>query len=195
MSNHIPNIKIVLLGDESVGKTTLLRKWTSKIYDSNTSPTIGGAAQLKRDDIDGKQYSFQIWDTAGAERYRALAPLYARDSYAAMIVFDMTRKKTYDGLNEWVNFLRAHGDIPFIIVGNKTDLTEDLEVAVEDGIDYATSIKSQFFDTSAKTGANVDIVFRQLEITAVKYYMQRGPTEQASMKISAQEPNQNKQCC
>ena len=195
MSNQIPQIKIVLLGDESVGKTSLLRKWTSKVYDPNSSPTIGGAAQVKRDEVDGQQYTFQIWDTAGAERYRALAPLYARDSYAAMIVFDMTRKKTFDDLNEWVNFLQAHGDIPFIIVGNKTDLVDNIEINIESGVEYATSVGSQFYDTSAKAGANVDLAFKQLEMTAVKYFLRKIPTNQALMNINDRETKQSKQCC
>lgn len=193
--SQIPQIKIVLLGDESVGKTSLLRKWTSKVYDPNSSPTIGGAAQIKRDEVDGQQYTFQIWDTAGAERYRALAPLYARDSYAAMIVFDMSQKKTYDDLNEWVNFLQAHGEIPFIIVGNKTDLVDKLEVTIEAGIEYATSVGSQFYDASAKIGANVDLVFKQLELTAVKYFIRKVPTGQAPMNIQSKEPKHDKQCC
>lgn len=193
--SQIPQIKIVLLGDESVGKTSLLRKWTSKVYDPNSSPTIGGAAQTKRDEVEGRQYTFQIWDTAGAERYRALAPLYARDSYAAMIVFDMSQKKTYDDLNEWVSFLQAHGEIPFIIVGNKTDLVDKLEVTIEAGIEYATSVGSQFYDASAKIGANVDLVFKELELTAVKYFIRKIPTGQAPMNIQSEEPKHDKQCC
>lgn len=193
--SQIPQIKIVLLGDESVGKTSLLRKWTSNVYDPNSSPTIGGAAQIKRDEVDGQKYTFQIWDTAGAERYRALAPLYARDSYAAMIVFDMTRKKTFDDLNEWVKFLQAHGEIPFIIVGNKTDLVEKLEVSIEEGIEYATSIGSQYYDTSAKIGANVDLVFKQLELTAVKYFVRKIPTDQVSSSVKWQDEKQEKNAC
>lgn len=193
--SQIPQIKIVLLGDESVGKTSLLRKWTSNVYDPNSSPTIGGAAQVKRDEVDGQKYTFQIWDTAGAERYRALAPLYARDSYAAMIVFDMTRKKTFDDLNEWVKFLQAHGEIPFIIVGNKTDLVEKLEVSIEEGIEYATSIGSQYYDTSAKIGANVDLVFKQLELTAVKYFVRKIPTDQVSSSVKWQDEKQEKNAC
>jgi Ras-related protein Rab-22 len=64
----MPQLKLVLLGDESVGKMSLLNKWTSNLFDVASSPTIGGAAQTKRDQIDGQTYCFQIWDTAGAER-------------------------------------------------------------------------------------------------------------------------------
>jgi small GTP-binding protein len=65
---HIPQLKIVLLGDESVGKTCLLNKWTKNSFDGNSAPTIGGAAQTKRDVVQGATYAFQIWDTAGAEK-------------------------------------------------------------------------------------------------------------------------------
>jgi small GTP-binding protein len=66
--SHIPQLKIVLLGDESVGKTSLLNKWLKDAFDNNAAPTIGGAAQVKRDQIQGENYAFQIWDTAGAEK-------------------------------------------------------------------------------------------------------------------------------
>jgi small GTP-binding protein len=66
--SHIPQLKIVLLGDESVGKTSLLTKWLKSTFDPNAPPTIGGAAQTKRDQVKGETYAFQIWDTAGAEK-------------------------------------------------------------------------------------------------------------------------------
>lgn len=196
MSQQLSQIKVVLLGDEGVGKTSLLRQWTSNVYDPNTPSTIGGAAQIKRDMVNGQQYSFQIWDTAGAERYRALAPLYARDSYAAMIVFDMTRRTSFDHLDDWVNFIHQHGDIPFILIGNKTDLTNKIEIPPEDATNYAFSVESQFYETSAKFGINVDLAFRQLEITAIEYFQKKGTNEQATLSIpSSNTTAESRPCC
>ncbi|OHS94178.1 small GTP-binding protein [Tritrichomonas foetus] len=194
---QIPQIKVVLLGDEAVGKTSLLRKWTSNVYEPNQASTIGGAAQIRRDQVNGVQYSFQIWDTAGAERYRALAPLYARDSYSALVVFDMTRRRTFESLEYWSQFLHTHGQIPFIIVGNKSDLTDSLEITSEEATNYAFSVSSQFFETSAKLGDNVDLAFRQLEMSAVEYYQKKGPiAEQVTMAVNSPGQNAGKgECC
>jgi small GTP-binding protein len=72
LAAHIPQLKIVLLGDESVGKTSLLNKWLKNVFDVNGAPTIGGAAQTKREQIQGEMYAFQVWDTAGAEKVFSL---------------------------------------------------------------------------------------------------------------------------
>ena len=200
-SASIPQLKIVLLGDEAVGKTSLLNKWTEKVFSSQVAPTIGGAAKVRRDNIDGVNYSFQIWDTAGAERYRALAPLYARDSRAALIVFDMTRRQSFENLYEWVDFLRKHGDIPFVIAGNKDDLVkEDGEhVTNEEAIEYAYQVESQFYPTSALTGSNVELAFKQVEMEAVEHYRRTGPSDNQLM-VTVEETPENERpaaggCC
>lgn len=167
-------IKIVLLGDQAVGKTSLLQKWVVGNYDVNLPPTVGGATQIRQDVVNGVKYSFQIWDTAGAERYRALTPLYTRDAAAAMIVFDMTSQTSVDNVKSWVEFVHQHGSMPFIIVGNKEDLQEDHIITSEEALELAFSVQSQFFATSAKTGNNVDLAFRQLEVIAVEYYTKSG---------------------
>jgi small GTP-binding protein len=178
---HIPQLKIVLLGDESVGKTSLLNKWLHSNFDSNASPTIGGAAQTRREQIQGETYAFQIWDTAGAEKFRALTPLYARDSKGAAVVFDMTRRRTFETLSSWVSFLRQQGDIPFVIFGNKEDLADKQEVTNEEATNFAFSVESQFFSTSAKTGQNVPLAFRQVQLEAVELYKRSGPGDNQAM--------------
>jgi small GTP-binding protein len=196
MAVQIPQLKLVLLGDESVGKTSLLNKWTRNQFDPNGPPTIGGAAQNRRDVIEGDNYMFQVWDTAGAEKFRALTPLYARDAKGAALVFDMTRKTSFDNLPGWVSFLRQQGQIPFVIMGNKEDIGEKLEVIAEAALSYAMSVGGQFFTTSAKTGANVELAFKSLEIEAVQYYRAEGPSEdQAMIEIDTREGEAKKGGC
>jgi len=172
--NSITQIKLVLLGDESVGKTSLLQKWIQGSFDTTISPTVGGATSSRQDQVNGVKYSFQIWDTAGAERYRALTPLYSRDAGAAMIVFDLTRKSSIENVKSWINVLQQHGSIPFILVGNKEDLSDKAVISHEDATDLAFSVQSQYFPTSAKLGSGVDLAFRQLEVTAVEYFLKSG---------------------
>jgi small GTP-binding protein len=181
MARQTPQLKLVLVGDESVGKTSILNKWIGNPFDMNAAPTIGGASQSRRDVIEGEPYFFQIWDTAGAERYRALAPLYARDAKAALVVFDLTRRRTFESLSDWVTFLRQQGEIPFIIVGNKSDLTAQQEVSAEEATNFAYSVNGQYWSTSAKTGENLDLVMKQLEIEAITLYKRQGPGEGATM--------------
>jgi small GTP-binding protein len=176
MQQTIPQLKLVMLGDESVGKTSLLNCWIRHSFDQNSAPTIGGAAQAKRDQVDDEHYCFQIWDTAGAEKFRALAPLYARDSHAACIVFDLTRRKTYDSLSDWVKFLQQYGEIPFVLIGNKEDIEGKQEVTIDEGTEFAFSVSTHFFPTSAKTGANVDLAFKQVEQAAVESFKKSTPT-------------------
>jgi small GTP-binding protein len=196
MTAHIPQLKLVLLGDQSVGKTSLLNKWTMNNFDSNISPTIGGAAQTKRDMIKGECYAFQIWDTAGAEKFRALAPLYARDAKGAAIVFDMSNRTTYDNASQWVTFLKQQGDIPFVIIGNKEDLVDKIQVTVEEATNFGFSVEAQFFSASAKTGSNVDLAFKQLEIEAVDLYKRSEPSEdQPMIELDPQEQNTSRKCC
>jgi small GTP-binding protein len=194
MRGPVPQLKLVLLGDESVGKTCLLNKWTSNLFDSTSSPTIGGAAQTKRDQIDGTTYCFQIWDTAGAERYRALTPLYARDAKAALLVYDITRRSSFESIPGWITFLRQQGEIPFVIVGNKDDLSAEAKVASEEGTLLAQAHDSIFFQASAKNGSNVELAFRQAEIYAANWHRKsRGP--QTTLLLDADRGPRTERCC
>jgi GTPase SAR1 family protein len=87
----------------------------------------------------------------------------------------MTRRQSFDNLAHWVAFLRQQGDIPFVLIGNKEDLVDKLEVTSEEAVNYAFSVESQFFATSAKSGQNVELAFRQVQIEAVDLYKRSGP--------------------
>jgi small GTP-binding protein len=132
MAGQISDLKLVLLGDESFGKTNLLNKWTRNQFDPNGPPTIGGTAQNRRDAIEGSNSMFQVWDTAGVEKFRALTPLYARDAKGVAFVFDMMRKTSFDNLPSWVSFLRQQGQAPFVVMGNKEDVGENLQINAEE---------------------------------------------------------------
>ena len=194
---NITQIKLVLLGDESVGKTCLLQKWTQGTFDSTIAPTVGGATAVKQGQVNGLKYNFQIWDTAGAERYRALTPLYTRDAAGAMIVFDLTRKSSFEGVQNWVKFLQQHGSVPFILVGNKEDLNSKIEISSEEAIDFAFSVQSQFFSTSAKLGSGVDMAFKQLEVISVENFKNSGTggTEIISVINNNNGEKNNNSCC
>lgn len=193
MTEPIPQIKVVVVGDESVGKTALVNKWVNGTFSTQVAPTIGGTNLIKRLKVGDEMYCFQIWDTAGAERYRSLTPLYTRDAKAAIIVFDLTKKSTYDNLIQWINFLHENGNIPFVIAGNKEDLYDLNKVLYDEAQAFAHSHKSLYFTCSAKDGSNVELVFSQLTCIAVRNYMDKYDGD--SQQIIAEPRKEKKSCC
>lgn len=149
---------ISLIGDSATGKTSIANALCLESEFSNEyTPTIG-ASMLKIPFQDGeKTIWYYFWDTAGMETYRSLAPVYYRDSSLAIIVYDITSKKSFDSVDEWRNlYLSTVGEgFPTVIVGNKIDLEEQREVSTEDGEGKALSMNSKFIETSAKTKKNI----------------------------------------
>jgi GTPase SAR1 family protein len=108
----------------------------------------------------------------------------------------MTRKKTFESLSHWIAFLRQQGEIPFVLLGNKEDLADKLEVTAEEATNYAFSVESQFFSTSARSGQNVDLAFREVEIEAVELYKRTGPVvNQPMAEIDPGTPAGGGGCC
>ena len=157
--------KTVIVGDASVGKTCLARRAFTKNFDPRTEPTMGseffeGVRKMK----DGTTLKFEIWDTAGQEVYRALAPVFFKEAVIAILVYDVTRPETLSALDYYVDTLHELTPNCFIaIVGNKIDLNRQVPFA--DGSAYAQKVKTDFYmETSALTGENVEQLFDCLAI-------------------------------
>lgn len=122
--------KLVIVGDSGVGKTNLLSKYATNSFQDNSKATIGVELSTKVVHIDGNIIQNQIWDTAGQERFRAIASIYYRNTVGAIIVFDLTRAKTFENLQNWLKEVRQHADpsICVTLIGNKSDLTGSREV-------------------------------------------------------------------
>ncbi|KAL4438908.1 hypothetical protein ABPG74_016628 [Tetrahymena malaccensis] len=158
------DIKVVILGDAGVGKTSILNRFSNKGFDENSQTTLGASFIPKVMTKGDKTYKFQIWDTAGQEKYRSLAPLYYRDTHAALIVYDITNKTSFEVLKKWVSELREHGpaNITIAVVGNKVDLIEREEVKYDDAKSYANQLNAIFQYTSAKENQNIESLFVQI---------------------------------
>mmetsp|Transcript_9327 Transcript_9327/g.18411 ORF Transcript_9327/g.18411 Transcript_9327/m.18411 type:complete len:200 (-) Transcript_9327:223-822(-) len=153
--------KLVILGTMGVGKTCLTMRFVKGMFDDDQLPTIGAAYMTQKLEAEGKQYIFEIWDTAGQERYEAITPLYYRSAEAAVIVFDLTYGESFAKAQEWLKRLkkeRPDPDMPIALVGNKSD-REGREVNEEEVQAFAEENGLQYFETSAKTGQNVDNMF------------------------------------
>lgn len=156
--------KIILIGDSSTGKTNILSQYLYKKFESNTKATIGVEFGGKSFVINGDNVKAQIWDTAGQERYKSITSAYYKGAQGAFIVYDITRLKTFDNVDKWINDLKANTseEISILLLGNKSDLQENREVSKEQGESKAQQFDIGFLETSALNGDNIDAAFQKL---------------------------------
>ncbi|XP_038070413.1 ras-related protein Rab-31-like [Patiria miniata] len=154
-------VKLCLLGDSGVGKSSIVQRFVCDSYQDSIPPTIGASFMSKTITSGEKSFKFQIWDTAGQEKYRGLAPMYYRGAAAAIVVYDITSQVTYTKVRDWIHELQQHGpdNIAIAIAGNKNDMADLREVDMRTAMDYAQDIGAVFIETSAKTAANVKELF------------------------------------
>ena len=160
-------VKVVLLGDTGVGKSSLVLRFVTNSFKSYSESTIGASFMSKLITVDNKPIKFQIWDTAGQEKYHSLAPMYYRGAAAAIVVYDITRKSSFQTLQNWVKELKQLGpeNIVIAIAANKCDLKEQQEVEPSAARQYASTLESDgaiFVETSAKENTNVSQLFVDL---------------------------------
>ncbi|CAJ2673140.1 ras-related protein RABA4d-like [Trifolium pratense] len=153
--------KVVLIGDSAVGKTQLLARFSRNQFNVDSKATIGVEFQTKTLIIDNKTVKAQIWDTAGQERYRAVTSAYYRGAVGAMLVYDMTKRQSFDHMSRWLEELRGHADtnIVIMLIGNKCDLGTLKAVPTEDAQEFAQRENLFFMETSALESTNVETAF------------------------------------
>ncbi|XP_020213885.1 ras-related protein RABA3 [Cajanus cajan] len=156
--------KVVVIGDSAVGKTQILSRFAKNQFCLDSKSTIGVEFQTRTVTINGKVIKAQIWDTAGQERYRAVTSAYYRGALGAMLVYDITKRQSFDHVARWVEELRAHADssIVIMLIGNKGDLVDQRVVHAEDAVEFAEDQGLFFSETSALSGENVDSAFFKL---------------------------------
>ncbi|XP_054805759.1 ras-related protein RABA5e-like [Prosopis cineraria] len=156
--------KIVIIGDSAVGKSNLLSRYARNEFNPHSKATIGVEFQTQSLEIDGKEVKAQIWDTAGQERFRAVTSAYYRGAVGALIVYDITRRTTFESVGRWLDELKTHCDtsVAMMLVGNKCDLVDIRNVSVEEGKSLAESEGLFFMETSALDSTNVDTAFEMV---------------------------------
>ncbi|XP_074311390.1 ras-related protein RABA5a-like [Silene latifolia] len=154
--------KIVLIGDSAVGKSNLLVRFARDEFYPNSKSTIGVEFQTQKVEINGKEIKAQIWDTAGQERFRAVTSAYYRGAVGALVVYDISRRRTFDSVGRWLNELNTHSDmnVVTILVGNKSDLNDAREVSTAEGKALAETQGLFFIETSALDSSNVAVAFQ-----------------------------------
>ncbi|KAG6395053.1 hypothetical protein SASPL_145644 [Salvia splendens] len=153
--------KTVLIGDSAVGKSQLLARFSRNEFSMDSKSTIGVEFQTRTVEIDHKSVKAQIWDTAGQERYRAVTSAYYRGAVGAMLVYDITKRQSFDHMARWLEELRGHADknIVIMLVGNKSDLETHRDVSTEDAKEFAQMENLYFMETSALEATNVEQAF------------------------------------
>ena len=144
--------KVIFIGETFVGKTNLIKVSLGKPFDPNPDTTWSASYVPKEFTYDNQKYSFNLWDTIGQEKYRALTKIFFKGAIIAIIVYDITKRKTFEALEYWYEQLKEQLGDDFIlaIVGNKIDLYTKQEVSEEEGKNFAASKGAKFKLTSAK---------------------------------------------
>ncbi|KAI9349201.1 ras family-domain-containing protein [Obelidium mucronatum] len=157
-------VKLVLLGEAAVGKSSLVLRFVNNEFQENKEPTIGAAFLTQKCRLEDKIIKFEIWDTAGQERFASLAPMYYRNAQAAVVAYDITKQASLEKAKSWVKELQrqANPNIIIALVGNKLDLERERAVPTEEAQAYATEQGLLFTEASAKTGDFVMEVFTEI---------------------------------
>jgi len=175
--------KVVLIGDSAVGKSNLLSRYARNEFHMNSKATIGVEFQTQSMEFDGKEIKAQIWDTAGQERFRAVTSAYYRGAVGALVVYDISRRHTFESVGRWLDELKMHSDMNIVtmLVCNKCDLETLREVPIEESKALAEAEKLFFIETSALNATNVNDAF-QIVIKEVYNNMSRKALNSDSYK-------------
>ncbi|XP_006821421.1 ras-related protein Rab-5B-like [Saccoglossus kowalevskii] len=193
--------KLVIIGESAVGKTCLALKFTRGRFDGTASATLGAAFLVGGLDMGSSKMKFDIWDTAGAEKYSILTPMYYRNAQAALVVYDITYENSFNRAKSlsWVRELRrqASPNIVITLVGNKADLADGRTVITEEARAYAEENGLLFMETSAKTAMNVNELFMA---TGQRVPIQTFPgdgnrrSNTGNISLNGEEQEQQKDC-
>jgi len=161
-----PNLKLLLIGNSSVGKSSLLTRFTDASFtpEDESSATIGVDFRVCKMEVKGKRVKLSIWDTAGQERFRTITSSYYRGAQGIILVYDIANRETFDALPRWYTELEQYVSphIVKILVGNKLDKEFSRTVSEEEGRKFAERTGSLFIEASAKTAVNVREAFIEL---------------------------------
>jgi Ras-related protein Rab-6A len=192
-NNDLLPIKIILLGDTGVGKSSIIKRYIEDSFEENLSSTIGSNFLEKIEKIKGQKVRLEVWDTAGQEEFRSVTKLFVKNSKIIILVYNVTQKLSFEGLNYWYDFIQKELAQNFVlgVAGNKTDLIfedgYDEEITSEEGKAFAEKIKANFALVSAKeSGKEITNLFNQC---ISSYLDSRDGTEDTNYNIKLKSDN------
>lgn len=188
-------VKIVLLGDGRVGKTSILNRYINNTFNDKQEMTINCSFYEKVIEFNGVKYTFCLWDTAGQEKFNALTNIYYRDAKGAILVYDVTMKESFTKVEKWFKELKVFNESTVIsVAGNKID-SNQFEVDKSQVDQFCESNEIDHFYTSAKTGEGLDDIFYKLaqKIVGQTREVNRRNSERKGIKISGPESSNKSQ--
>lgn len=195
-----PAYKIVLLGDSSVGKTSLVHRFTTDSFDPHLANTIGAAFISKEHTSKDRTIKFEIWDTAGQERYKSLTPMYYRNAKVALVCFDLSQAQdSFERARYWIEQLAILGppDIKIKVIGNKEDLAGDVDLLMI--TDFCEDKNLPLVTTSAKTGNGITKLFDQItdeiEQEVFDQYQEEAAADTSDDRILLNLRKRSSGCC
>jgi small GTP-binding protein len=198
---HIEDAKLtfraVTIGDSSVGKTSIVNKFIRERFDPGEANTIGALYDAYTECVNGRSIEVQIWDTAGQEQYRSLTPVYFRSASAAILVFDVANRATFEHLDDWVGLFRtASSDRAILfLVGNKCDLADERAVKADEAREWAAKKHCPYLETSARSGSGVRDMFRIVASTLASNHLEEIDAHVAKQKPTAPVPRGPRSGC
>jgi Ras-related protein Rab-1A len=195
-------LKILIIGDSNVGKTSILLQYTSNFFQETHIATIGVEFKLKEIMLDNIEYKLNIWDTAGQERFKAITKSFFKAADGIVFVYDVTNKPSFVNIKNWIKDAESKAnDFKIIIVGNKIDLNDSREVSFEEGKNFAKKKNCPFFESSAKDKINIDEIFITLleEILKAQKNLKEEKINEGENKIILEKDDnsktKSKKCC
>ena len=197
---NVPNkfdhlFKILIIGESGVGKTCFLLRYAENSFVANHLLTIGIDFKIKVIEIEGKSIKLQIWDTAGQDRFRTITKTYYKGSHGVILVYDVCDERSFGNVKNWVNQIEqnAKSSICKVLVGNKCDKAERV-ITEEQGRKLAEEYNMKFYETSAKTGQNVEEAFTYLTGEILKIYKNKeGHT--GGVTLNGKDDKEHQGCC
>jgi small GTP-binding protein len=189
--------KVLLLGDSTVGKTCFLKKYTDKTFQDVHMSTIGLDYRVKTMTLkSGKVVKLQIWDTAGQDRFRAITKNYYKGANGIILIYDVTSIQTYENVKNWITQIREESspNVIIYIAGNKIDLEEERKIKTEEGQKLAEELGLPFFETSAKTGVNINESFEDL-VEKIDEVYSKLEDKSGGNKVKVYQAKAKKGCC
>lgn len=199
--NKFDSVKILLLGNSSVGKTSILIKFSENRFEENYVATVGLNYVVKKIQVNQTEsIKMQIWDTSGEERFKSIAKNFYRGAQGVFLVYDITDKQSFIDVKEWITQIKENSDnedIIIILIGNKSDLEKKRKVTPAEGEELSKENNIHFFETSAKKGNNIQEVFTCIaeDIYSMMTSGKMQKKNQGGVKIKNSKKKGKKMCC